>query len=240
MSAVVLRAPVRLGVFAVFAVFAAFASVVSGCTEPAPATPLDRGPAQPIVEYVTQQQILTELPLRVQLPAHYGAERVLVFVRLWGTHEWKTLELDREGQRWEGAVSCRAVSTITGDTKYFFVAVDAQGEPVVTSGSPEWPHVATIVREMAEGPQGLVDRAPPQQCHDPADCPSDFAGCPGYAAVRPHCLADADCAGVGPGLCSWDGYCEGGAEPSVGGFSESESLAAAVRKALRRVKTAKR
>lgn len=219
-------------------VAAVSASACAG--ERGPEGPADLGPSQPVVEYVTKQQILTELPLRVQLPARYGAERVLVFVHLWGTHDWKTLELAREGQTWEGAVSCRAVSTVTGDTKYFFVAVDARGEPVVSSGSPEWPHVATIVRDLPDGPQGLADEAPPAQCFDPADCPSDFAGCPTYTAIRPRCTRDDDCALGTAGACQWDGYCVAPVEPSAGEGTESELLATAVKKALRRVRTAKR
>jgi hypothetical protein len=209
----------------------------SACERP-PVTPADPGPPQPVVEYVAQQQILTELPMRVQLPARYGAERVLVFAHLWGMRDWSTFELSRDGQTWEGAVSCRAVSTVTGDTQYYFLALDANGQPVVGSGSPEWPHISTIVRDLPDGPQGLADRGPPAQCHDPADCPSDFAGCPAYTAVRPSCRSDADCDGR-DGVCAWDGYCESGAGPNVGSASEGEPLAVAVRKAIRRARTAK-
>jgi hypothetical protein len=204
-----------------------------------PAAPNDPGPADPTVEYVARQQILTELPMRVRLPARYGAERVFAFVHLWGTPGWSTVELRRGGQAWEGAVSCRDVSTVTGDTRYFFLAVDARGESVVSSGSPEWPHIATIVRTLPEGPQSLPDRAPPTTCHDPADCPSDFAGCPAYTAVRPSCRTDDDCDGEGgrPGRCAWDGYCDRGAEPVAG--DTEELLAAAVRKVVRHPQTAK-
>jgi hypothetical protein len=213
------------------------ALLACACDRP-PATPVDPGPAQPVVEYVARQQILTALPMRVRLPARYGAERILVFVHLWGEPDWTTFELGRDGQTWEGAVSCRAVSTVTGDTKYFFLALDAKGEPVVGSGSPEWPHVATIVRELPDGPQSLTDQAPPTQCHDPSDCPSDFAGCPAYAAVRRTCHDDSDCAGRAPGRCAWDGYCEAPAATSVGEASEAELLARALRKAMPRARTA--
>jgi hypothetical protein len=215
------------------------ASVLACACERPPATPADVGPSQPLVEYVTRQQILTELPMRVRLPTRYGAEHVLVFVHLWGMPDWQAFELTRTGQTWEGAVSCRAVSTVTGDTQYYFLALDARGEPVVGSGSPEWPHVATVVRELLDGPQGLSRQTPPAQCHDPADCPPDFPGCPAYATLRPTCRTHADCAGRGAGLCAWDGYCDGATYSPVGAASESDLLAAAVRKAMRRVQTAK-
>src|SRR5947209_16110655 len=82
------------------------ASLLACACERPPATPLDHGPPLPVVEYVTRQEILAPLPLRVRLPERYGAERVLVFVHLWGARDWETLELARSGQTWEGAVSC--------------------------------------------------------------------------------------------------------------------------------------
>ncbi|MGO8995764.1 MAG: hypothetical protein ACLQVI_20835 [Polyangiaceae bacterium] len=206
--------------------------VACACERP-PATPADPGPPEPTVEYVAKQQILTDLPMRVRLPARYGAERVLVFVRLWGTSGWRTLELDRDGQAWQGAVSCRAVSTVTGDTRYFFLALDAHGEPVIQSGSAEWPHVATVVRVMPEGPQGLPDHSPPATCFDPADCPAGLPGCPAYAALRSTCSADGDCA---TGRCAWDGYCEA---VDGRGASDPEELDVAVREAIRGARSAK-
>jgi hypothetical protein len=164
----------------------ALSLLASSCGGPPAQTPADHGPPLPVVEYVTQQEILTALPLRVRLPDRYGAERVLVFVHLWGTRDWTHLELAREGQTWAGEVSCRAVSTVTGDTRYFFLALDRQGQVVVGSGSPGWPHVATIVGKLADGPQALAGEAAPLRCHDPADCPPDFPGCPAYAILRPR------------------------------------------------------
>src|SRR3954467_3542152 len=93
----------------------------------APASP---EPPQPVVEHLSRQEILTPLPLRVRLPARYGAERVLVFFHTWGSRDWGVVELGRTGQTWTGSVSCREVSTVTGDTKYFFLALDAAGRAV--------------------------------------------------------------------------------------------------------------
>src|SRR5439155_18450341 len=135
----------------------------------------------------------------------------------------------------EGAVSCRDVSTVTGDTRYFFLALDADGEPIVGSGSPEWPHVVTIVSKLPDGPQSLAGERPVLRCHDPADCPPDFPGCPAYAVLRPACHTDDDCAN---GRCAWDGHCDSAPEPVDEGMTEDERLAAAVRKATRRYQMA--
>jgi hypothetical protein len=210
---------------------------LAACAERPPVVPIDPGPPAPTVEYLTHQEILTPLPLRVSLPSRYGAEHVLVFVRLWGTHDWTSFELARRGQTWAGEVSCRAVSTVTGDTRYFFLALDAEGKPVVGSGTPGWPHVATIVGKLPDGPRALPGDLTPVRCHDPADCPPDFPGCPAYAVVRPRCASDEECPGAA--RCAWDGYCD--AAPAAAApepVTDEERLAAAVRKATRRYNTA--
>lgn len=221
----------------------AVALLAAGC-EPEPPRVPTAGPPAPIVEYLARQEILTPLPLRVQLPARYGAERLFVLFRTWGSRDWDTMELARTGQTWQGQISCRQVSTVTGDTRYFFVALDGRGEIVAGSGSPEWPHVATIVGSIPGGPQALPGQAPPARCHDVADCPPDFPGCPAYTLLRPPCASDADCEG---GRCSWDHYCDGAPEPQVTAEADSdvdpeaddeERLAAAVRKLTGRYRAA--
>jgi hypothetical protein len=134
-------------------------------------------------------------------------------------------------------VSCRDVSTVTGDTRYFFLALDAQGNTVVGSGSPGWPHVATIVGSLPDGPQALPGEGAPARCHDPADCPPDFVGCPAYALVRPPCHADDDC--PGSARCAWDGYCGPATTAEMDdGQTDEQRLARAVRAATRRYRTA--
>jgi hypothetical protein len=204
-------------------------ALLASCRPPETYAVTSPEPSQPVVEYVTTQEILTPLPLRVRLPARYGAERVLVFFQTWGSRSWDTLELGRAGQAWTGEVSCREVSTVTGDTRYYFLAVDAANQAVIGSGWPEWPHVATVVSKLAEGPQALTGMAPPNRCHDPADCPPDFLGCPAYAVRRPACREDADCSGGR--RCDWDGYCSDAAQMAEADTDDAQ-LAAAVRAAL--------
>jgi hypothetical protein len=199
----------------------------------------DPGPSAPVVEFVTRQETLTPLPLRVSLPARLRVERVVVFVRTWGTRHWSVVELARAGQTWGGQVSCREVSTVTGDTKYFFLALDSEDEPVIGSGSPDWPHVATIVGALPDGAQGLPGEDKPLRCHDPADCPPDFPGCPAYAFRRTACRTNRDCR---EGLaCAWDGYCgsptgiDADADPTL---DEEQLLARAIEKVTKRRRVA--
>jgi hypothetical protein len=202
----------------------------------ATAAPPEYGPATPTVEFVTRQEVLTPLPLRVRMPAASGTEHVVVLVRTWGSRGWHPMELTRSGQTWAGEVSCREVSTVTGDTKYFFVALDGDGNPVGGSGSPDWPHVATIVGKLPDGAQALPGGVIPMRCHDPADCPPDFPGCPAYAMRRRSCRSDNDCSASQ--RCNWDAYCESAPRESSAGVmseeQEEEELEAAVRSIKKR------
>ncbi len=205
------------------------AGCASGALACAPSAIVEPGPATPEVQYLTRQEILTPLPLRVRLPAADGAEHVIVLFRTWGSRGWRNLELARVGQTWSGEVSCREVSTVTGDTRYFFVVLNAEGELVGGSGSQDWPHVATIVGALPDGPQSLPGDAAILRCHDPADCPPDFPGCPAYTVQRTACRHDRDCGDRG--RCAWDGYCgsPSGAVNAATQESEEEDLELAVK-----------
>lgn len=220
------------------------AMLVAGSGSSACATtgPNEPGPASPTVEYVQRQEVLTPLPVRVRMPATSNTEHVVLLFRTWGSRGWRPLELARSGQTWTGEISCREVSTVTGDTKYFFVALDAGGEPVGGSGSPDWPHVATIVGKLSDGAQSLPGGEIPMRCHDVADCPPDFPGCPAYEMRRRVCRTQRDC--TDDQRCGWDGYCESGATfdgAAASGLdgeeqSEEQDLEAAVRSVRQRIR----
>ena len=76
------------------------------------------------------------------------------------------------------------------------------------------------------------------RCHDVADCPPDFPGCPAYALLRPPCRSDVDC--QDGERCAWDGYCGAATETEVNasGDTDEERLAAAVRAVTRKYQTA--
>jgi len=200
-------------------------SLLGACTRTV-SSPVEAPPPDVVVDYVPEQEILVALPIRVRLPARYAASRVLVFYRTWGTGQFHSLNLARAGESWQGEISCRDISTVTGDTRYYFLALDSSGASVLGSDSPEWPHVATIVRSLPEGPRALEGNAPAERCHDPADCPPDFPGCPAMRSQRPACRIDRDCdRGLG---CSWDGYCGSPNIVSDPNATEDELLAQAV------------
>jgi hypothetical protein len=205
--------------------------LIGGCRPPATAAEAD-DPASPTLEYTRRQEVLTPLPVRVRLPTSSGAERVFVFYRTWGSREWSPLELSRSGQTWAGEVSCHDVSTVTGDTRYYFVVTDGKGREVPGSGWRKWQHVVTIVRELPSGPQALEGQPAPERCQDPADCPPDFPGCPAYATRRPACRSDDDCAHGR--RCAWDGYCAALEPESDPSKPDDDVLAEAVRRSTTR------
>ena len=183
------------------------AALVAGCSSSLSKPDVaDPGPPQPLVETVPYQEILTPVPVRVGLPAKIGIEQVVMLYRTFGTREWSTVPLQRNGQFWHGAVDCLEVSTITGDLQFFLVGEDERGRVVAANGSPAWPFVVPIVYRAPHGPSALTGEAPPLRCADPADCPPRFPGCQPYVPQRAACGTNEDC-GEGD-YCAWDGYCD--------------------------------
>ena len=147
------------------------------------------------------QGILTPVPIALELPADLPARRVLVHYKVHGAPEWRTLELRRQGLRYEGAIPCLEVSTITGDLRYYIRIHDAEGEVIAFSGTRADPYRIGIHHE-SERPD-LAQGA--GRCPDPADCPPGLPGCPSAEVERIPCRSDADC--EGSQTCGWDGFC---------------------------------
>lgn len=182
-------------------------SVAAGCaSQQQPSQPADPGPPQPVIETVPFQEILTSVPVRASFPSRLGISHVMLYYRPYGERAWSSRELARSGQTWAGEISCYDVSTIAGYMQLFLQASDAGGRVIVATGSAAWPYVVSIVNRLASGPAWLPGASMPWRCIDPADCPSDFPGCPHRAPLRPPCASNGDC-GEGE-YCAWDGYCD--------------------------------
>jgi hypothetical protein len=157
----------------------------------------------PLLERRAEQGILRPVPLSAELPGEiaFRARRVLLHYRLWGEPDWTTLQLRASGARYEGAIPCLEVSTVTGDLRYYIRVHDAVGQVIASAASRAKPYVVTIKHDTMLA--GDAKRA--AKCPDPADCPPGLPGCPSEK-VDVSCLADRDCEG---GLtCSWRGFCE--------------------------------
>jgi hypothetical protein len=171
------------------------------------AEPPDGGPQIlhiPTLERRAEQGILRPVPIAVELPNEVStrARRVLLHYRLWGEPDWTTLELRRTMTRYEGAIPCLEVSTVTGDLRYYIRVHDADGHVIASAASIARPYIVTIKHDaqLAAGAPRVA------RCPDPADCPHGLPGCPSDRVLEVPCAADRDCA---PGMsCSFRGVCE--------------------------------
>lgn len=157
----------------------------------------------PESQRLAEQGILRPVPVVADLPVDISerTRRVLVHYRLWGDPDWTTLELRRNGARYEGAIPCLEISTVTGNLKYYIRVHDAEGKVIATGASRADPYLVTIKHD--DQLEATTSRA---KCPDPADCPRGLPGCPSERVVEIACKTDADC--EGGSTCSWRGYCE--------------------------------
>jgi hypothetical protein len=143
----------------------------------------------PVQERREEQGILRPIPISVELPGDVGwnAARVLVSYRLWGEPGWTTIQLRAVGQRYEGAIPCLEVSTVTGDFRYYIRVHDAHGRVIAQGASRASPYIVTIKHDA------MLTTAPSRaKCPDPTSCPPGFPGCPSEI-VDVVCESDSDC-----------------------------------------------
>ncbi|HZF56181.1 MAG TPA: hypothetical protein VE093_46520 [Polyangiaceae bacterium] len=191
-------------------VFAASLGVLfsgsSGGAEPAEQVSSDAPEIlhMPELERRADQGILRPVPILTELPRDIAvrARRVLVHYRLWGDPDWTTLELRRNGARYQGAIPCLEISTVTGDLKYYIRVHDGVGRVIATGASRAKPYRVSIRHDSTLDP-GAETRA---KCPDPADCPRGLPGCPSERVIAIACQTDRDC--EGGTTCSWRGFCE--------------------------------
>jgi hypothetical protein len=158
----------------------------------------------PLLERRAEQGILRPVPIVTELPRDLAlrARRVLVHYRLWGEPDWTTLELRRNGVRYEGAIPCLEISTVTGDLRYYIRVHDVEGRVIASAASRATPYLVAIKHDTTLAP----GEARVAKCPDPADCPRGLPGCPSERVVEIQCQSDGDCEG---GMtCGWRGYCE--------------------------------
>lgn len=167
----------------------------------------DLGPQMlhlPLLERKAEQGILRPVPILIDLPEEQAlrARRVLLHYRLWGEPDWTTLELRRKGARFEGAIPCLEVSTVTGDLRYYIRVHDADGSVIASAASMAKPYVVTIKHDttLGEGARRVA------KCPDPADCPRGLPGCASERVIDVPCRSDADC-NKGT-TCGFRGICE--------------------------------
>lgn len=158
----------------------------------------------PLLERRVEQGILRPVPIAAELPGDIAsrARRVLVHYRLWGDPDWTTLELRRNAARYEGAIPCLEISTVTGDLRYYIRVHDAEGRVIATGASRAKPYRVAIKHDSTLS----ASSASAAKCPDPADCPRGLLGCPSERVIEIACKTDSDC--EGGTTCGWRGVCE--------------------------------
>jgi len=155
----------------------------------------------PPERHEAEQGILTPIPIQLAIPENVPAHRVLAHYKIRGAPDWTTLELIQSGGKWQGAIPCLEVSTITGDVAYYVRVHDQEGNVVAYSGTRHDPYRVLIVHDSART-AATLDRP---SCPDPADCPLGLPGCPSEIVEKVPCASDDDC--EGEATCGWDGFC---------------------------------
>jgi hypothetical protein len=189
--------------------------------EPAPAAPA--APSAPAVggddivhTPIPEQAILTPVPVYAELPEGMSPAKVQLRYKVFGSTDWKTLDLKKLKQGYGAEIPCLEVGSTTGDLKYFIQAIDTNGDVLATSGTRNAPHKVPIKSELSGDPPHLPGKAPPAQCANPTDCPPGLPGCTskgpkkhGEKGPGATCEEDAECES---GTCR-TGACAAGPAP---------------------------
>ena len=117
----------------------------------------------PATEGVVGQPI----PIRAQVPASLGAERVVLAYRPDGVTNFFKREMDRvqDGDWYQTEIPAEA--TNSASIAYYILAQDAQGLPVARNGTETDPHIVDLGGGGAGG--GIINGVNPEGADDSAD-----------------------------------------------------------------------
>lgn len=168
---------------------AAFDEVKKGAVAPAPGP----GPSEPAASSEgdlvhtppAEQAILTPLPLYAELPAGMSAVKVVLKYKVFGSSDWKVVQMKPVGQGYGLEIPCADIGSLTGTVRYFIQAFDAENNPVSWSGTRDKPNSVAVKMERQGEPPHLPGQPPPAKCQDAGDCPPEFPGCKALGAERP-------------------------------------------------------
>jgi hypothetical protein len=185
-------------------------SVVSAPPAPTPppveATPAAPAPAGGDFVHTPPAEALVRTPLAIY--AEYSGSEELIHIiakyKGFGMTDWKSVELAKLDHGYGALIPCADVTQ--GPMQYYLQGLNAQNEPVASSGSRSKPLTVPVNPQISGAPAGLPGQAVPVQCEDKssAECPPDFPGCKSNKKpAGADCEKDIEC---DSGSCS-DGKC---------------------------------
>jgi hypothetical protein len=176
---------------------------------------------------ITNQALLTPIPIYVELPDGVTPAKVIVRYRGPGATEWKTARMTKKGNGYGTEIPCVDVGNSVGELKYFVQALDSSGDMVASSGRLNEPYRVRIVAKLEGEAPHLPDSPAPTACAAGStatttaatDCPPGFPGCHAASKSGSTCVSDDECAA---GQTCSNGECSGG---EGGGDDSSEPAA---------------
>jgi hypothetical protein len=167
---------------------------------------------------VAEQVVNTPVPVYIEIPEEYAAEKATLKYKPFGGKSWKTVEMKKMGAGFGAEIPCEDVTT-TGDVKYYIIAIDGGGEPAGQAGSLKAPYKVSIKNEIDGVAPSLPGKKAPDQCKAKEDCPPGLPGCPDKTSSGKHgdkgwgdsCEESAECK---EGYICLNGSCEEGTESS--------------------------
>lgn len=176
---------------------------------------------------VPEQVVNTPVPVYIEIPEEYGAEKATLKYKPFGGTSWKTLTLKKMGDGFGAEIPCDDVTT-TGDLKYYIVVIDESGEPAGQAGSLKAPYKVAIKNQIDTEDPSLPGKKPPRQCMAKEDCPPGLPGCPDKKSGQKRgdkdwgasCETSSECKAE---FICLNGSCETGTETSDSSSSSSST-----------------
>ena len=117
----------------------------------------------------------TPLPIYTEYAGSARLAKVILKYKGSGMSAYRQMPLPRRDKGWSALVPCADVTR--GVMRYYLVGLDAEGNPVASSGDPRRPFFTRIRAPLRGEPPHLPGAPPPTRCSEDEECERGQAGC---------------------------------------------------------------